>query len=128
MAFSSYSKFKKYTSASTKKTGPSKTETFKKTLAKIEKEKAEKAGVKGTSQDGAYVSGVKLDLNDETLIALNSMESTKTNIFLTGKAGTGKTTLVKYFKENTSMKYLDIITKIIDKKMADSTGVDPDAL
>ena len=108
MVFSSYSKFQKYSGAGkAKKTGPSKTETFKKTLAKIAKEKAEKdgAGALGASPtDGAYVSGVKLELNDETLIALNSMESTSTNIFLTGKAGTGKTTLVKYFKENTKKK------------------------
>jgi len=116
MAFSSYSKFKKYTSASAKKTGPSKTETFKKTLAKIEKEKAEKSGagltgapgakggVGGSLGGAAQISGIKIELNDESLIALNSMESTKENIFLTGKAGTGKTTLIKYFKENTKKK------------------------
>lgn len=32
-----------------------------------------------------------------------------------------------YFKEKTSQKFLDIIIKIIDKKLADNTGVDPDA-
>jgi ATP-dependent DNA helicase PIF1 len=98
MVFSSYSKFKRF--GSSKKAGPSKTETFKKTLAKIEREKAEKAG----HADGTYIGGVKLELSDETLIALNSMESTHSNIFLTGKAGTGKTTLIKYFKENTKKK------------------------
>lgn len=108
MSFSSFSKYKKYSGASSgksKKTGPSKTETFKKTLAKIAAEKAEKAGALGAGQDnGAYVGGVKLELNDETLEALNFMESTKQNIFLTGKAGTGKTTLIKYFKNNTKKK------------------------
>jgi len=106
MAFSSYSKFKKYTGGGAKKkAGPSKTETFKKTLAKIAKEKAEAEVGGGVSKkDGFYINGEKIELNDETLIALNSMESTSQNIFLTGKAGTGKTTLLKYFKENTKKK------------------------
>ena len=76
-----------------KKTGPSKTETFKKTMAKIEEEKS---GVKKVS--------MKIDLSDESLIALNAIESGNDNIFLTGKAGTGKTTLIRYFKENTNKK------------------------
>lgn len=34
----------------------------------------------------------------------------------------------KYFKENTSKKFLDIITKIINEKMAENTGADPDSV
>ena len=112
MIFSSYSNFKKHTGGSggvRKKGGPSKTEIFKKTLAKIEKEKREREGdISGSNgvskKDGLYINGEKIELSDETLIALNSMESTSQNIFLTGKAGTGKTTLIKYFKENTKKK------------------------
>ncbi|MEQ1704875.1 MAG: AAA family ATPase [Rickettsiales bacterium] len=36
--------------------------------------------------------------------AFDLLESTKTNVFLTGKAGTGKSTFLKYFRENTSKK------------------------
>ncbi|MFA5085568.1 MAG: PIF1 family DEAD/DEAH box helicase [Candidatus Omnitrophota bacterium] len=39
-----------------------------------------------------------LDLNDEFRSAFNSMEKTDDNLFITGKAGTGKSTLLKYFK------------------------------
>lgn len=72
---------------------------FKKTMAKIE---AEKSGIK--NGHGASSSKIKIDLSEETLTALNLMESTDQNIFLTGKAGTGKTTLIKYFREQTQKK------------------------
>lgn len=36
--------------------------------------------------------------------AFNLLENTETNVFLTGKAGTGKSTFLKYFRENTSKK------------------------
>lgn len=36
--------------------------------------------------------------------AFDLLENTETNIFLTGKAGTGKSTFLKYFRENTSKK------------------------
>lgn len=42
-----------------------------------------------------------LDLNDEFLNAFNTIENTDNCIFVTGKAGTGKSTLLKYFKKNT---------------------------
>jgi len=103
--FSSYSKFNKKSKAS--KTGPSKTEIFKKTLAKVAAEKSEKQNP--GSGDKALAEKLSkefanMELNDETLVALNKMESTSTNIFLTGKAGTGKTTLVRYFKATTKKK------------------------
>jgi ATP-dependent exoDNAse (exonuclease V) alpha subunit len=43
-----------------------------------------------------------LELNDEFLGAFNLLENTNESIFITGKAGTGKSTLLKYFKKNTS--------------------------
>jgi len=42
-----------------------------------------------------------LDINDEFKAAFNLMENTKECLFITGKAGTGKSTLLKYFKANT---------------------------
>ncbi|MFA5319888.1 MAG: PIF1 family DEAD/DEAH box helicase [Candidatus Omnitrophota bacterium] len=43
-----------------------------------------------------------LDLNREFLGAFEAMEHTGECIFVTGKAGTGKSTLLKYFKAHTS--------------------------
>ena len=45
-----------------------------------------------------------LDLNDEFKSAFNSMEKTADHLFITGKAGTGKSTLLKYFKIYTGKK------------------------
>ena len=42
-----------------------------------------------------------LDINDEFRSAFDLMENTKECLFITGKAGTGKSTLLKYFKANT---------------------------
>ncbi len=42
-----------------------------------------------------------LDINDEFKSAFGLMENTKECLFITGKAGTGKSTLLKYFKANT---------------------------
>lgn len=36
--------------------------------------------------------------------AFELLENTKTNVFVTGKAGTGKSTFLKYFRENTAKK------------------------
>ena len=43
-----------------------------------------------------------LDFNDEFNLVFAVMENTEDCIFITGKAGTGKSTLLKYFRENTS--------------------------
>ena len=43
-----------------------------------------------------------LELNDEFVGAFNLIENTNDSIFITGKAGTGKSTLLKYFKKNTA--------------------------
>ncbi|MFZ2356456.1 MAG: AAA family ATPase, partial [Candidatus Omnitrophota bacterium] len=44
----------------------------------------------------------KLELNDEFVGTFNLIENTNDSIFITGKAGTGKSTLLKYFKKNTA--------------------------
>lgn len=46
------------------------------------------------------------DINEEKQKIFNEMENTNNNIFITGKAGTGKSYLLKYFRENTSKKVL----------------------
>ena len=43
-----------------------------------------------------------LKLNDEFVGSFNLIENTNDSIFITGKAGIGKTTLLKYFKKNTA--------------------------
>ena len=47
-----------------------------------------------------------LDINDEFRSAFDLMEYTKECLFITGKAGTGKSTLLKYFKANTGKKII----------------------
>ena len=42
-----------------------------------------------------------MELNPEFAEALNALESTSNNIFITGRAGTGKSTLLTYFRNNT---------------------------
>lgn len=45
-----------------------------------------------------------LDLNEQFLKALELMENTNKNVFLTGKAGTGKSTLLSYFRQKSKKK------------------------
>ena len=47
-----------------------------------------------------------LEINDEFKSAFDLMEYTKECLFITGKAGTGKSTLLKYFKANTGKKII----------------------
>src|SRR5258708_5533740 len=42
-----------------------------------------------------------IELNEQFQKALNLMENTKENVFVTGKAGTGKSTLLTYFRSIT---------------------------
>ncbi len=44
---------------------------------------------------------VEIDFNPEFQHALDMMEETDKNIFITGRAGTGKSTLLNYFHDNT---------------------------
>jgi ATP-dependent exoDNAse (exonuclease V) alpha subunit len=45
-----------------------------------------------------------LDINSDFKRALDVMETTNKNVFITGKAGTGKSTLLNYFREKTDKK------------------------
>ena len=47
-----------------------------------------------------------LDINDEFKSAFDLMEHARECLFITGKAGTGKSTLLKYFKANTGKKII----------------------
>ncbi len=47
-----------------------------------------------------------LDINDEFKSAFDLMENTRECLFITGKAGTGKSTLLKYFKAHTGKKII----------------------
>lgn len=40
-----------------------------------------------------------MDINQQAQLAWDIIENTNTNIFLTGKAGTGKTTFLRRLKE-----------------------------
>lgn len=42
-----------------------------------------------------------IELNDQFLHAFRAMEDTNRNAFITGRAGTGKSTLLRYFREKT---------------------------
>ena len=53
--------------------------------------------VKGTAQ-------TEIDLNEQFEHALHIMEHTNRNIFITGRAGTGKSTLLDYFRRTTNKK------------------------
>lgn len=45
---------------------------------------------------------IELDLNEEFVKAFHLAEKTEKNLFITGKAGTGKSTFLNYFRENTT--------------------------
>src|SRR5437879_3529987 len=47
---------------------------------------------------------MKVDLNPIFQKALSLLEDTSQNIFITGRAGTGKSTLLSYFREHTKKK------------------------
>jgi len=46
-------------------------------------------------------SSETIEINDEFERAFRLCEKTQSHVFITGKAGTGKSTLLKYFRENT---------------------------
>src|SRR3989339_1506712 len=49
-------------------------------------------------------SVAEIEINPEFSKALEIMEKTDKNLFITGKAGTGKSTLLDYFRNNTKKK------------------------
>ncbi len=46
----------------------------------------------------------EIDFNPQFKAALDLLEETDSNVFVTGKAGTGKTTLLDYFRSNTNKR------------------------
>ncbi|HOO41645.1 MAG TPA: AAA family ATPase, partial [Syntrophales bacterium] len=46
----------------------------------------------------------KIEFNHEFQCALDWMEGTKRHLFITGRAGTGKSTLLNYFRRNTGKR------------------------
>lgn len=48
------------------------------------------------------MKNIPIDINTEFENALDIMENSKRHLFITGRAGTGKSTLLNYFKENTA--------------------------
>ena len=48
----------------------------------------------------------EIEINEDFKKALDIMENTNESLLITGKAGTGKTTLQKYFKKHTKKKVL----------------------
>tara|TARA_A100001011_G_C14280089_1_gene831196 strand:+ start:170 stop:2164 length:1995 start_codon:yes stop_codon:yes gene_type:complete len=56
---------------------------------------------KNKSLDSVNQIPNEFELTKELQIAYETMENSKKNIFLTGKAGTGKSTLIEYFRKNT---------------------------
>lgn len=53
-------------------------------------------------------ANISLDLNEQFLQALHIMEETSKNVFITGRAGTGKSTLLQHFR-NTTNKNIAVI-------------------
>ncbi len=51
-----------------------------------------------------FCKETQIEFNDQFEKAYHLIEYTNKNVFITGKAGTGKSTLLKYFKENTRKK------------------------
>lgn len=47
------------------------------------------------------VRNFSIEINDDFAHALDLLEHTDKNVFITGKAGTGKSTLLQYFREHT---------------------------
>ncbi len=51
-----------------------------------------------------YMKFAELDFNEEFVAAFEAMEHTGEHMFITGKAGTGKSTLLQYFRQKTAKK------------------------
>lgn len=67
--------------------------------------KRPKTAVKsGLSKDTAFVDGRPVKINGKFRKALEVMESVDRNVFITGRAGTGKSTLLRYFMKSTKKK------------------------
>lgn len=67
-------------------------------------DESEKSGIGSIQVSLHKKSGASDVLGDEQRYVYERMESTGDTMFVTGKAGTGKSFLLKYFKENTKKK------------------------
>ncbi len=68
-------------------------DTWEKRFGKIEYENLEKNMAKSTK--------TAMEMNEQVKTALEMMEYTSNNLFITGRAGTGKSTLLEYFRDTT---------------------------
>lgn len=59
------------------------------------------SGMRRTSHKFALIEKPNVEFSEESKKILNLLDNTNANIFLTGKAGTGKSTLLKYFRATT---------------------------
>lgn len=48
----------------------------------------------------------KIEINEDFELALNYLENTNRSMFITGKAGSGKSTLINYFRKHTKKNYV----------------------
>src|SRR5271163_4579475 len=48
------------------------------------------------------INFAELDFNEEFICAFEALENTGQHMYITGKAGTGKSTLLQYFREKTA--------------------------
>ena len=54
---------------------------------------------------------MSIEINSEFQLALKTLIQTNDNVFITGKAGTGKTTFLKYFVSQCNKKFVILSTK-----------------
>ena len=54
----------------------------------------------------------KIEFDNEFKEIFNLMEYSEQNFFITGKAGTGKTTLLEYFRINSKKNFVILQTQI----------------
>ncbi|MDD5217947.1 MAG: DEAD/DEAH box helicase [Candidatus Omnitrophica bacterium] len=76
-----------------------------KKLAVVSGDKAVKPGPQ-VYANSSHALPPDFDLSDEFRAAFDRIEKTREHLFLTGEAGTGKTTFLKYFRQNTKKKYV----------------------
>ena len=79
---------------------------------KTAKKRWPKKAVAGPLPEKTVKASVKEDLSEDIEIttefkeAYDAIENTKNHVFLTGRAGTGKSTLLKYFRAKTKKKFV----------------------
>ena len=52
-------------------------------------------------KDNMIISSKQIELNEQFKLALDMLENTSKNVLITGRAGTGKSTLLDYFVNHT---------------------------